>query len=342
MGSDEVFVYGDEGFADILELIQGVGNAVRYGPLVMQLTGQTEGQDQGELQAAAAISILAQNVDLIDVPSLTIGFKLKDTTLAKEQLIKLETIGNVLFEANKQTQGRFKKTKIGDHEYLVLTLDGGMIPWDMAPLDKIKESEAEEGQVDQVVNRLKELKLAVAIGLRDNYLIVSIGSSTEGIEKLGGEAPLSRRPEFKPLAKHAGKRLVGIGYLSESMSARINGIGGNIDNMLEAVESILPATKLEDKVQERIRKDIEALADDVKTMLPDPGAMMGFAFLTDHGIESYEHAWGEHGNLDGSKPLAILNHVGGDPLFGVVGRGKVSVEDYDRVAKWVKVGYGYF
>ena len=173
MVSDEVFVYGDESFVDFFELVQNLVGAMRYGPIVLQITGQTAGETSDELQAKVLMSALAQNVDLIAVPNLVVGFKLKNTDLAKEQLIKLETIANILLESNEKTKGRFKKTKVGDHEYLVLELDGGMVPWDEFPMDKLKEVEAAEGDAEKIVDRLKQAKLVIALGVRDNYLLWS-------------------------------------------------------------------------------------------------------------------------------------------------------------------------
>ena len=84
------------------------------------------------------------------------------------------------------------------------------------------------------------------------------------------------------------------------------------------------------------------LAKDLKALMPEVGAMMGFRFLSDRGVEHYRYAWGDHGRLDGSKPLGLLQHVGGNPILGLVAREKVNVEDYDRMVKWVKTAYGYF
>ena len=53
---------------------------------------------------------------------------------------------------------------------------------------------------------------------------------------------------------------------------------------------------------------------------------MGLSFLSDRGIEDYRYAWGDHGRIDGSKPLGLLQHVGGNPILGVVSRAKVTVE----------------
>ena len=84
------------------------------------------------------------------------------------------------------------------------------------------------------------------------------------------------------------------------------------------------------------------LAKDLKALMPEVGAMMGFRFLSDRGIEHYRYAWGDHDRIDGSKPLGLLQHVGGNPILGLVAREKVNVEDYNRMVKWVKTAYGYF
>ena len=69
---------------------------------------------------------------------------------------------------------------------------------------------------------------------------------------------------------------------------------------------------------------------------------MGLSFLSDRGIENYQYEWGGHKALDGSKPLGLLDHVGGNPLLGLVARLKKSPGDYELIAKWAKRGYGYF
>jgi hypothetical protein len=45
--------------------------------------------------------------------------------------------------------------------------------------------------------------------------------------------------------------------------------------------------------------------------------------------------------MDGSKSLGLLSHMDGNPILGIVGRRKVSVEHYDNLVKWGKVGWKY-
>jgi hypothetical protein len=341
MASDEIFMYGDDSCTDFLKLAQDVASAVRYGPMVLQATGKAQGRNPNQLQAKMVISALAQHTDLIDVPNFVVGFKVKNADLAKEQLIKLEMFGNLL-EANEQTKGRFKKTKVGDHDFLVLELDGEMVPWNQVPTDKFKEVELEEGDAQKVIDKLKESKLVIAIGMHGNYLLCSVGSSLECLEQFGKGKRLLDRAEFKPLENFVDSRLISIGYVSEEMNEQLNNQSAQIDDALKVADKLLPLAKLPDQQNERIRKDVEALAKDVKSLVPDVGALMGFGFLSERGVENYQYAWGEHERLDGSKPLGLLQHIGGNPILGVVSRAKVDANVYEGMVKWAKVGYGYF
>ncbi len=342
MVSDEVFVYGDQDFVSLVDLMQNVSNAMRYGPAVAQAAGQAEELTPNQLQTRAAISALIENEDLIVVPSLIVGFKLKNVKLAEEELIKLETIANLMLEANEKTKGRFKKTKVGDADFLVLELSGDLVPWNELPMDKLEEIEAEKGQARKIVDQLKELELTLAVGLRGNYLVVSIGPSLDGLENLGEGDRLVDRPELQPLAKFADKRLASIVYLSEAMNRQLNDRAKTLEQLREMADEALPAAELSKSQNERIRNDADKLVEDLKGMIPALGARMGLCYLTDRGVESWQYAWGDHKPLDGSKPLGLLEHVGGDPLFGAVVRVKIDVDNYDLIVKWVKVGYGYF
>lgn len=341
MTSDEIFFYGDKSFTDFVQLMQEVNSASRFGPAIMQIT-EKEHSPRRDMQATAVISALAEDVKLINVPNFVVGFKLKSTDLAKEQLIKLEAIANLAFGMNDVTKGRFKKTNVAGEDCLVLELDGSMIPWDQVPLDRFREKEAEEGDVDKIVKRIKECKLVVTLGVRGNYLLATIGSSVEPLEKFGKGDHLVDRPELKPLAKFADKRLVSIGYLSEAVNQQISRQQKDIDELLGVVNEALPETSLTDEQKARIGKDAKALAEDLKTLTPNVGGVMGLSFLTDRGVEGYQYTWGEHRTIDSTQPLSLLQHVGGSPLLGIVARSKVDLKAYDIFTKWAKVGYGYF
>jgi len=339
MVSDDVFIYGEQDCVDFLGLWQDVNVSMSYGPMLLQATGQAKDRAPNQLQASMVMSALAEHADQLKFPNLLIGFKLKSTELAKEELIKLETIGNLTLESTEKTKGRFKKTKVGSYDYLTFDFDGAMVPWDELPLDKLKGMELKAGDAQKVIDHLKKMKLVVALGTRENYLLVSIGSSLKCLEKLGQGKRLIDRPELKPLAKFVGRRLTGISYASAELSGNQQKA---IDNLLGLLDKMLTHAKLGDDQKLRLRKDGQGLAEDLKALLPKIGARTGLGFLSDRGFESYQYAWGDFGRVDSSKPLSLLQHVGGNPIVGLVGRGKVTGKDYDLASKWAKTVYGYF
>jgi hypothetical protein len=346
MASHEMFVYGDQSQTKFVELMQDLAAAVQS-PQVMyeEAIGRMMVPGSHDARARAMLETLARDLKLIGVPNVVFGFKLKNTATAVEQLTKLEKHATKMLAANEFTRGHFKKRKVDGVDYLVLDLDGSMIPWDEMPgemLDKLKESEAEEGDVQKIIDRLKTCKLVVALGVRDDYVLLSIGSSLYCLRKLGKGPRLIDTREMKPLEKHVDKHLVAVSYMSREMSREVDRQRKNLRNMLESVENLLAKSDLGDEHKERIRKDLRSFVEDLKQYLPEPGARVGVSFLCRQGIEGYQYTWGRHGRLDGSKPLSLLQHAGGNPIFGLVARQKVDLADYDTVVKWVKTAYGYF
>jgi hypothetical protein len=310
--------------------------------MLLQATGQTHDRGANQLQAAMAISALAQNADRIKFPGVLLGFKLKSTELANEELVKLETIGNIVLESMDQTKGRFKKTTVGKHDYLTFALDGAMIPWDELPLDKFKDMELKEGDTQKVIKQLKKTKLVIAVGLCDKYLLVSIGPSLHCLEQFGKGKRLIDRPELKPVAKFADRRVASLGYLSAEMAQQLGNQRKSVEAFRELLDKVLPQAKLSDEQKERIRKDVEGLSGDLSTLFPKLGARVGLSFLCDRGVETYQYAWGDFGRLNSSKPLSVLQHVGGSPLLGLAVRAKITEKDYELAAKWGKTAFGYF
>jgi len=342
MGSTEMFCYGDESISHFLELMSKVTMAVQYQPVFRQLSNLDEFEDPAQLQTAALFSVLAQNTEKIDVPNLLFGFRLKNADLAKEQLIKLEMLANMILESNDLTRGRFKKTTINDNEYLVLELDGEMIPWEELPLENLKELPIDEGDVEKVIDRLKEMKLVLALGVRGEYLLFSIGSSTTCLEKFGQKERLIDRSEFEVLEKFADRRLTAVSFISRELNRRIKDNKQSLAEMLQMIEQWVAESELSDDVKLRIVADAKALAGDLKALFPEPAPVLTFNFLTSEGIESYQYEWGKARGSDEPKPLGLLEHVGGRPLLALFCREQIRPADYEVLTKWLKILYGYF
>ncbi len=235
-----------------------------------------------------------------------------------------------------------KRETIAGHEYLVLRLNGKMIPWTGTESEKLQQAGLDVEEAGKLLDHLKEMNLVIAFGVRENYLLASIGSSAVCIEKLGAGEKLMDLPQFEPLLKFAEQKLTGISYASADLNRAVSFQPKDLDQLYAAFDEYLSQADIGEEKTEQILGDAQRFVEDLKGMIPEVGAEIAFSFLADRGLESYDYRWGDHSQIDGSKPLGLLEHVGGNPLFGFVSRGKMNVADYDLLAKWLATGWKYF
>src|SRR5262249_24443321 len=147
---------------------------------------------------------------------------------------------------------------------------------------------------------------------------------------------------MQPLARFAGERLAALGYASQPLMAKLESNQADVDRLVKLAKDLLGQVEKTPAQRAKNEKELADMAKDVKAAVPKAGALMGFSFLTKRGVESYSYDWGEQLYTDASKPLTILNHVGGSPLLAVAGRTKVNGDGYQKLAKWVKVAHQHF
>jgi hypothetical protein len=338
--SDEIFTYGDDSWLGFLELAQRLNSSRQSGPATALFSGKAGGRSAQDLQTRAVLTALAENPELVKVPNLVCGFKLKDTARAEKQIKRLEDVATAMANQSPDFKGRVKRAKVGDSSFLTLTLDGSQVPWDQIP---VKDYEDKPGEFAPLFKALKTRTLAVALGVHQGYLVLSIGATTDHLARLGGAGPrLAGRAEFKPLAKFADRKLTSIGYASEAL-ARQNASGAQASaaSVVEMAKAALPQSGLPEEQQKQLLKDLDDYARTLKTEKTEAGAAASFAFLTERGYEGYAYNYGKHPEVDGSKALTLLDHLGGDPLLAAVGRGKTSIEGYEAFAKGIQILYGH-
>ncbi len=339
--SDEVFLYGDKSFAGFTGVALEAMNSARFAPMFSRLLDPFGAVDQEQVAAMAVLESLNENLENVVVPDFVIGFKLNNKSIARAQaqLKRLEAFVVKAAEDVPELKDRFKRVRVGDAEFLTLSGDGKMIPWDQIPFDDL---EPNPGDYRALRQQLQELTIAVSIGVKDGYLLISIGNNNDHLAALGKGPLLIDSAELKPLREHLSKPIVGVGYMSKAMHATVATKKEDLDGLVEMAGELLPSAELDEEVEKAVLADIELLAKDLKQFVPDPGASMGFSYLTPRGYEGFTYDWTENLVLDDSKPLTMVDHVGGAPLLAIIGRAKYSPKDYDLLVKWIKKSYGYF
>ena len=334
--SHEVAFYCDQHTIDALSLSMQITNAVNEMEAKIAEDGVLK-ESIMVLAGRAALKVLDANIDKLETPTIVLACKHSNAERIKAQLKRLEELLEPAL-ADNPLKGRFQRSKVGPSEFLTFTLDGKMIPWEEIPLDKIEE---QPGQFDKVVAKIKNLKLVISLGLRDDYLLLTITPSTDKIAAMGTGPRLVERPEFESIARFADKRLTGLGFTAKEASGALESY--QIENMhhsLRTAFEVFPHLSRESK--KGLQHDLDELFTDLKSLQSPPGDVVSASVLTERGYDCYSYDFGQKPRLDGSQPLSLLEHLGGSPLLAVVGRSKQSNKEYPLLVKWLKLGHHHF
>ncbi|MCC7474306.1 MAG: hypothetical protein IT425_02830 [Pirellulales bacterium] len=371
MFSEEFFVYGGNDVAELFKLLMEFNSINRSA----RLEALAQGKDEEEVLAVKFLKRIEQAFDEgLSVPTLVAGFRVKDTSLAKRELNEIHTLLRGLLDENQPgLAAQLQREQVGGHDFLTFRLDGSMIPWDLLEKEINKSGEAEdteanveteaveegdgsasedsevdgsedapaEGSISRVVEEFKALRKAiskqsivVALGVTEEYVVFSVGSSTAHIEKLGQGTPLAKHPALVRLQKHAEERIVGVSYLSKAFASSLGSPQQTVEDLANTLDEALATSPLGEEDRRAIVEDIRAL--DFSKLMPEPGEQSGIVFLTSRGYEGFKYATSGQPLMDSSKPLTILNHVGGNPALLVASRSKNDLGDYDKLVGWLK------
>jgi hypothetical protein len=334
-GSHEVFFYGGANWLQFVELMAMVNTAQRFGQITSLI--QHKGEPDPRDQFRAVLRALAAHPELLQFPDFAMGFKITDKKRARKQIDRLEKVLTQLANVVEQLKDHVKTVKVGDDDVLTLNLDGEMVPWDQVP---VKDIEEKEGEFQGLVKKLREMKLTISLGIKGDYLLFTLGASTDAISQLGGKGKrLMDRAELKPVVDALTKRLTSIGYASPAMRAQQAVSAQDVDNWMLMARQGLEAAGLPADLRKRIEKDLADLSRELLKDTPEYGAAVGFGYLTDRGFENFNYDYTKSSGLDASQPLSLLSHVGGAPILAGFARQRTSPEEYRTFVKWARILY---
>ena len=243
----------------------------------------------------------------------------------------IRSLRNLLDEHRPELSPHLQRDQIGGREFLTLRLDGSMIPW-----DEISEDMEDAEEVERWRELVSDKTLAVALGVTDEFVLLSIGETTDHLETFGQGRTLSEQPAIVRLNKHADQRVASVGYMSKELAQKLSSPEQTVDDLAGMADEVLVAAEVSDEQREQLVADIRGLGSEFKKYMPEPGDVAGVSFLTSRGYEGFKYQAGAQPMWDSSKPLTLLDHVGGNPLLFLAGRSNESPEDYEQAVEWVK------
>lgn len=334
MFADEVFVYGDREWANLYQAYFDIYREMYASMLESGAIGRMEDDDA---VFAEILDPIVDRLDELKIPTLVIGFRISDADRAHRQLARLEEVLRPLVDSVPEIKGRLKRAEFGDSDMLTFSVDGRMIPWD--ELDRDVDSDEQRRVFEKVKANVEQRKIIATLGVKADCLLLTVSPSLKHLRRLGKGKLLIDRPELAPLVEMADRPIHSVSYASKAFLQHVTFGDNTIDTWVAlgkaAVTFGAAEEGLDEKLADRIVKDIGELGEDVKRCLPKRGSMMSFSFLTGRGFEGYTYDWSQNLSLDGSRPLSLLNHVGGDPILFYACRNKYQPEKYDLFVKWV-------
>ena len=322
--SSEVFIYGDAGVSSLADVVADVfEDAIRIG-------ADADDQAMNRLMLDAA----HRNLDKLGMPQVVIGFRLGKREPAMAQLKRLEPF---LME---QDALKFGRRTLGDSEFWVLEVESSEL------MPERPEGIAELGadapkKYDEIMDRLMANGLTIALGITDDYLVVSIGSDTKALEQHDQTPSLAKHPNLQELRQHFDKKLVSIQYASKELvraGRQISQQSSFWNLMLEGMrqDETLPA-EVKTKLATAFEGLLESPQDSTKA-----GPVLNFAWMSPAGYDGMAIEWGKATRNDFSKPLPLVKQVSSPPLFFHASRVKDTKATYSRVRDFLSGMRGLF
>ena len=334
--SSEVFLCAGPEFADFIDAAAEL-YGTSYFSTLSGLGRRRMGRGPDPAMIAAIVELVIERGDHLRAPPVLIGFKLTKEAEAKKY------IDTWVPKIGPFAAGKITKKRIAGVDCHVLEMSGETIPKEFfrSMRQGMAEAEIPEPKVEKLVAWIKSQRLTVALGIKDGYLMLSIGKDAALLEQWGKGSSLAESRALEPLRKHHKPGLLSISYGSPELVAVGSWTRKDLEDLQETVLEIIPDEPDTAKLRKRLEKDLPELVKEVAEDLPEAGGFISFS-LENQGIESYTFTEISQTMLDCSAPLTILGHRGKRPIGYSAGRVAKDPGAYDSAVKWIKIAFGYF
>jgi hypothetical protein len=343
MVATDTFVYGEPSCIAFLKLLQRVQEAQGTAPLQAELDG---GGSVERSQRARITEALVKNIDLLVVPDVVWGFRTTKVEAAKSQIKRIEVLLKFATQQNPDLADALARKKVAGGEVVTFTIHGDQLPWGDIERELARDG-ADDAGLEKVLDKARSLDLVIALGVIGDRVILSVGDSTDHLEKLaipgsGRKGLLDTKP-FAKLVAHKDKPVTGIGYLSDEFAdLNTDSAKSGFAMLGRVVDEVAAGGDLPPAAIAEARKLLDTTSKALTKRLPEPGPWLSFSFLADTGYEGYAWDWSRNQALDGSRRLDLLGHVGGAPLAAIVSRIKSDPALLDELSALAAGGWKLF
>lgn len=335
--SHEIFMYGDTKLATWLSALAQFSNQMNT--IRMEAAIQSGGDADGDELAKKLVIAFLESVDLSHSPGGVLGFKTTMAAGATSQIARLRQFAEAMIENTDDLailKNRLATKSIHGSPFLTLTLDGTMIPWDEMG-DNVPVEIRQKLQTE-----LSKATFTISLGVLENYVLLAVGPDTSAIESLGQGESLLARKELEPIRKAGAKQFVSFSYIAENLMHQLGSPRRMIEQYASLGKTALQGVdEIDDEIKSSLIDDIDALKDDILSFERKLGAVTSYSFMNDSGYEGYSYDWKQRAAPVPSKPLTIVDHVGGSPIMFIASRAYSNPRAEEIARKWLSRGFYY-
>ncbi len=331
--SSEVFACTGAEFPDFLAAmgeLQGAVQSARFWGLLGGFAADSNSP------VAGVIEFIADNAERVQAPSILLGFKLTKPDAARAFLDAwVPKIGPT-------PVGAFVRRPLRAGVAHVLEIHGETVfGAHLARLPRTLELQGiDDGTSRRFVKWLANLRASLAVGVFSDYLLLSVSRDTSLLERWGRGRALAESPGLEPLRSGFRPGLQSFSYSSAELAKVFAFTPGDLRRLAEAFTGEVPDAGTTKGLKRRVLKDVELLIKDIDWPQPSPSVACSYA---NKGIETLSFGGQPDAGLDYSQPLTLLAHRGKQPIFFSASRAAKNPPDaYDKLVKWLKIGFGYF
>ena len=344
--SQEIFVYGDASFTEFVDHYRDMVWSSREDRLEALVAGK-----MGHHAGLAADAVFIRELPSLHLPGLAIGFKVQDAMRARIQLMLLDGLIHLAMagkDVSPVVRKQYGRETIQGQQFLTFTITGSMV------LDSFELKRSPKVQPETLaafIKAFRQQELVVAVGMLDDYVILSAGGTTEHLHRLGQEEPLANHPDLVRVEELGDKRCTSIRYVASDYRTAINTYTHRHDDLDEVFkQSLTDGTVLTDEARVKAEEVLKTFREEKKRQQErEPrAASLGYTYLTATGYEGFSFDESGLGPQPASS-MSVLLHTGADPIGVFAQRHWIdTLEDYSRfsgqvatilgqVEKWLSV-----
>jgi len=220
-----------------------VPGGLRVQPVRLQVAAADIELSPEELSARMIIQTIAENIDLLVMPDVVWGLRITEKAAAKKQLDRVEQLLTMAAASIPELAQAVSRKQMAGGDFVVFTFNP-----DVAALrDLMRDIEGLDDEIDSIVEKAEGIELVLAVGIVGDRVIVSVGDSTEHLQKVGGagkdQGLLGSKP-FVPLREHGDKPLTGVTYASEPLMKAIATSAADIEKLADLSDGLVAAAGL--------------------------------------------------------------------------------------------------